>query len=112
MTTTRIDCGSLAFEAGRRMQVLTTFTYSFSTGNGDPWGDCVTTLDGAVTSVARSFSEEDHSLLSLGGPPVIDVITVDPGIHTLGLECNEGGPDSHDVEYADIRIAAVELAMD
>jgi len=107
-----VDCGSLRFTAGRQMQVLTTFTYGFSTFNGDPFGQCATTLDGAQTSVTLSFSEEDNPNLSLAGTPVVDVFSVDPGEHTVGFECQENNPNSHDIEYGDIRIAALELAMD
>jgi len=38
---------------------------------------------------------------ALAGIPVIDVISVDPGSHTLGLICEEIDPDSHDIEYTD-----------
>jgi hypothetical protein len=107
-----IDCGSLTFTAGHPMQVLTTFTYGFSTANGDPFGACDTTLDGVHTSFTRSFSEEDNPNLELGGAAVVDVISVNPGSHTVGFECEELNPDRHDIEYRDIRIAALELAMD
>ena len=107
-----IDCGSLRFTAGRSMQVLTTFTYGFSTTNGNPFGDCFTTLDGAHTSQTFTHSEEDSLATALAGIPVVDVISVGPGAHTLGLICEEIAPDDHDVEYTDIRITATELAMD
>jgi hypothetical protein len=107
-----VDCGSLTFTAGHRMQVLTTFTYGFSTFNGDPFGQCATTLDGAQTSITLNFSEEDNPNLRLAGTPVVDVFSVDPGQHTVGFECLENNPNSHDIEYEDIRIAALELAMD
>jgi hypothetical protein len=107
-----VDCGSLRFTAGRPMQVMTTFTYGFSTFNGDPFGDCATTVDGAQTSVTLNFSDEDNPNLRLAGTPVVDVFSVEPGEHTVGFECEENNPGSHDIEYEDIRIAVLELAMD
>jgi hypothetical protein len=107
-----IDCASLTFTAGHRMQVLTTFTYGFSTSNGDPFGHCATTLDGAETSITFSSSTEDTVALEVAGTPVVDVITVGSGEHTLGFKCAEDVPDDHDIVYQDIRIAALELAMD
>lgn len=107
-----IDCASLTFTAGHPMQVLTTFTFGFSTFNGDPFGRCATTLDGAQLGFTQSFSDEDNPNLALGAIPVVDVISVGAGPHTVGFECEELNPDRHDIEYLDIRIAAVELAMD
>ena len=107
-----IDCGSLTFTAGRPMQVLTTFTYGFSTSNGNPFGNCATTLDGSRTSITQTHSEEDNPRLSWAAIPVVDVISVGAGPHTVGLECEELNPDTHDIEYKEIRIAALELAMD
>jgi hypothetical protein len=105
-----VNCGSLRFTAGRAMQVLTTYTYGFSTTNGDPFGDCVTTVDGVHTSITVSHS--DAHTLGTGAIPVVDVISVDPGSHTLGLICEEIDPDDHDIEYKEVRITATELAMD
>jgi hypothetical protein len=107
-----IDCGGLTFTAGHSMQVLITYTYGFSTLNGNPFGACATTLDGSRTSVTSSHSEEDNPRLSVAAIPVVDVVSVGTGSHTVGLECEELNPDTHDVEYKDIRIAALELAVD
>ena len=94
------------------MPVLTTFTYGFSGFEEDPWGFCKTTLDGATTSVTTLMLTQHYVVMQVGGTPIVDVLTLDPGTHTLGFECNENDPDTHDLEVEDIRIAAVELGID
>ena len=107
-----IDCASLRFTAGRSMQVLTTFTYGFRTDNGDPSGECATTLDGVQTSNTATTAISASGITLWGSIPVVDVFSVGAGAHTLGLTCREILPDDHDIVFTDIRITATELAMD
>ena len=94
------------------MPVLTVVTYGFSTLNGDPSGDCRTTLDGSTTSVVHNQTDDDFVNTWLGATPITEVVTVGPGAHRIGFDCLEVNPDNHDIEYKDIRIAVVELGMD
>jgi hypothetical protein len=108
-----VTCAELTFTLGRRMPVLTIFTYGFGNSVGDdPFGGCRTTLDGADTSLSAILKADGQTLSGFGGIPVVDVLTLDAGPHTIGLRCNELLPDDHDIEIDHIRIAAVELGMD
>jgi hypothetical protein len=110
-TDSYIDCASLTFTVGGRMPVLLMFAYSFGSGTFDePHGGCQTTLDGTNTSDVLLSSDDDLS--SYGGIPVVDVVSLDAGSHTIGLRCAEFQPDDSDIEIEEIRIAAVELAID
>jgi hypothetical protein len=112
-TTTFITCEELTFTIGRRMQVLTIFNYGFGSGTSDfPSGSCRTTLDGADSSPDIGLRAPDQPFSSLGGVPVVDVVTLNAGAHTIGLRCREQVPDDRDIVIADIRLAAVELGMD
>jgi hypothetical protein len=112
-TTTFITCEELTFTIGRRMQVLTIFNYGFGSGTSDyPSGACRTTLDGADSSPAIELRAPDQPFSSLGGIPVVDVVTLNAGTHTIGLRCQEQVPDDRDIQIKDIRLAAVELGMD
>jgi hypothetical protein len=112
-TTTFITCEQLTFTIGRRMQVLTIFNYGFGSGTSDfPSGACHTTLDGADSSPAIELRAPDQPFSSLGGIPVVDVVTLNAGTHTIGLRCQEQVPDDRDIQIKHIRLAAVELGMD
>jgi hypothetical protein len=108
-----VTCAELTFTLRRPMPVLTIFTYGFGNGvSDDPFGGCRTTLEGADTSFSAILKADGQTLSGFGGVPVVDVLTLDAGTHTIGLRCNEHLPDDHDIEIRDIRIAAVELGMD
>ena len=112
-SNTFIVCDDLTFTLGRPMEVSTTFVYGFGTDGGDPpWGGCKTTLDGADKVTGIFLTAEDDSDFDLGGVPVVDVMSLDAGTHTIGLECNESIPDSRDIVIHDIGISAVELGFD
>jgi hypothetical protein len=112
-TETLVSCDELTFTLGRRMQVLTTYDYGFGSGSSDePSGACRTTLDGAYSSNYIYLYAPGMSFSDLGGIPVVDVLTLEAGEHTIGLRCAEAIPDSSDLEIRDIRIAALELGMD
>jgi hypothetical protein len=113
-TTSFITCEELTFTLGRRMQVLTIFNYGFGSGSSDPpSGICRTTLNGADTSTDMHHIVQDvEAFSSFGGIPVVDVISLPAGNHTIGLRCLEQSPDENDIEIRHIRLAAVELGMD
>jgi hypothetical protein len=112
-TETLITCDELTFTLGQRMQVLTMYDYGFGSGTSDePGGACRTTIDGAYSSDYVFLFAPGMGFSDLGGIPVVDVLTLDAGDHTIGLRCAESVPDSTDLEIRDIRIAAVELGMD
>ena len=108
-----VTCAELTFALGRRMPVLTTFAYGFGNSAGDdPFGGCRSTLDGADLSFSSILKADGQTLSGCGGIPVVDVLTLDAGTHTIGLRCSELLADDHDIEINDIRTAAVELGMD
>jgi hypothetical protein len=110
-TSSYIDCASLTFTVGRPMPVLLMFAYGFGSGSVDePIGACRTTLDGEITAEVGLHSDDDFS--EYGGIPVVDVVSLSAGSHTVGLQCLEVLPDESDIEIDEIRIAAVELGMD
>jgi hypothetical protein len=112
-STTFLVCDELTFELGRPMEISATFVYGFGTDGGDPpRGFCRTTLDGAIKDDSIFLDAEDDSDSHLGGVPVVDVMNLPAGEHTVGLECNETGPDSHDIVIRDIGISVVELGFD
>jgi len=113
-TTSFVTCDELAFSVGRRMQVLTIFNYAFGSGSSDPpSGICRTTLNGADTSSDMHHIVQDvEAFSSFGGIPVVDVISLPAGNHTIGLRCLEQSPDENDIEIRHIRLAAVELGFD
>jgi hypothetical protein len=111
-TETFVDCGSLSFTTGRTMPVLTIFHYSYYGFVDVIDGFCRTTLDGSTTSTRQVGGIEENLGQDRVGPGLIDVLTVGPGTHTIGLQCNEQDPQDTDLALTDIRIAAVELGMD
>ncbi len=108
-TNSYLQCAELSFNAGRPMSVLMMATYQYHGVDDNPLGRCRTTLDGAEISEARLYNS-DHSS-EIGGSQV-DVVDVDAGSHTFGLDCNEIYPDDHDLIVADIDLAEVQLAID
>ena len=112
-STTFLVCDELTFTLGRPMEISATFVYGFGTDGGDPpLGFCRTTLDGEIKDDSIFLDAEDDGDTHLGGVPVVDVMNLPAGEHTVGLECNESGPDSHDIVIRDIGISVVELGID
>ena len=111
-STAFVTCDELTFTLGRRMQVLTTFTYGFGSGGEAPSGACATQLDGSTTSNEYVLQAADSDFFRVGGLPVVDVVTLDEGTHTIALRCKELNPDDRDIVFHEIRLAAVELGMD
>jgi hypothetical protein len=110
---TYIVCDELTFTLGRQMQVSATWVYGFGTDGGvPPRGECKTTLDGADKDVGIQVWSEDDSDFYLGGVPIVDVMTLTAGEHTVGLSCKEVLPDDSDIVIRDIGISVVELGAD
>jgi hypothetical protein len=113
-STTFIVCDELNFTLGRAMEISATFVYGFGTdGEVKPWGTCQTTLDGTPKDTDVSLRSEDDEDNSLGGTPIVDVMSLSAGSHTVGLECREDVPiDGRDFVARDIGISVVELGFD
>ena len=110
---TYIVCDELSFTLGRDMEVSATWVYGFGTdGDVNPNGECRTTLNGAPKSNSIWLSSEDDSDFSIGGVPVVDVMALTAGTHTVGLECHEHQPDGKDLVVREIGISVVELGFD
>ena len=110
---TYIVCDELTFTLGQPMEISATFVYGFGTDGGDPpRGICKTTLDGADKDTDIVLWSEDDGDFSLGGKPIIDVMGLTAGTHTIGLRCSELAPDISDIVLEDIGISVVELGFD
>ena len=108
-----IVCDELTFTLGRPMEVSAQVVYGFGTDGGvPPRGECKTTLDGADKDVGIQVWSEDDSDYFLGGVPIVDVMSLDAGEHTIGLQCQEVLPDDSDIVIRDIGISVVELGVD
>ena len=108
-----IVCDELTFTLGRPMEVSATFVYGFGTDGGvPPRGQCKTTLDGADKDTGIQLWAEDDSDFDLGGTPIVDVMGLDAGTHTVGLRCRESLPDDSDIVIRNIGISVVELGFD
>jgi hypothetical protein len=112
-SSTYIVCDELTFELGRSMEVSATWVYGFGTDGGvPPRGECKTTLNGADKDAGIQNWSEDDSDFFLGGVPIVDVMSLPAGTHTVGLRCKEVLPDDSDIVIRDIGISVVELGMD
>ena len=110
---TWIVCEELSFFLGRDMQVSAVWVYGMGTDGGvNPNGECRTTLDGAPKSNSIWLSSEDDSDFSIGGVPVVDVMSLPAGGHTIGLECREHQPEGKDLVIRQIGMSVVELGFD
>ena len=108
-----IVCDELTFTLGEPMEVSATFVYGFGTDGGvHPLGACKTTLDGADKIADFLLGSEDDSDFYLGGVPIVDVMNLPAGNHTIGLQCRERIPDDSDIVIRNIGISVVELGFD
>jgi hypothetical protein len=107
-------CAAVSFTAGRPMPVLMTVSYSIYNEIGDPSsmsGECKTALDGVDQgSVQNGDIDPGPSGTPDAGVPMVDVIPVSAGAHTLEFLCRQ--VSLFDIVYGDIRLAVVELGMD
>ena len=110
---TFIVCDEVEFELGRPMEISATWAYGIGTdGDINLNGVCRTTLDGEDKSGGMWISTEDDSDFALGGIPVVDVIRLPAGTHTIGFECQEHQPDGKDLVIRNLTISVVELGFD
>ncbi|MDQ3984969.1 MAG: hypothetical protein M3280_00490 [Actinomycetota bacterium] len=112
-TSTAIMCDELTFTLGRPMEVSASWTYGFGTDGGDPpGGGCTTTLNGAAKSGEFILQSEDDSDYNIGGKPILDVMNLPAGTHTIGFRCDESAPDHFDIVIRDLYMSVVELGFD
>jgi hypothetical protein len=110
---TFIVCDELSFTLGRAMEVSAAWSYGFGTDGGvPPIGICYTTLNGNNKSGQFVLQSEDDSDFNIGGKPVLDVMSLPAGTHTIGFECNEQAPDNSDIVISDLYMSVVELGFD
>ncbi len=110
---TDVVCDELSFTLGRAMSVSATWAYGFGTDGGEPpIGQCHTTLDGNFKSGGLFLQSEDDSDHNIGGKPVVDVMSLTAGTHTIGFTCREEAPSSSDIVIRDLHMAVIELAFD
>jgi hypothetical protein len=113
-STTYVPCGSVQFTVGQPMEVIAFWTYGFKGTSDDdpPFGSCRTTLDGSDVSGDIVGAMEDVHDGPVGGTPVVDVIPLAAGTHTLGLRCHEVIPSDFDYVVEQVRIGVIELGFD
>jgi hypothetical protein len=115
---TYLHCGTLTFNLGRPIPVIALWNYAFGSENeGDTsTGDCQTRLDGATTATVHNLSYDPvpgpFSVSRYGATPVLDVIQLGTGNHTISLWCHEPVPDDNDFVVYDLRMGVVELGID
>jgi len=111
---TFVNCAGVEFFLQRSMPVLAIFNWAQYSDNdvGDRVaGICRTRLDGNNTSGDIWVGSESASgqTWRTAATPVVDVLTLPAGTHTLQLACSQ---NLRDIVFGDIRIAAVELGAD
>lgn len=105
------DCLSVTFTLGRAMEVLT--IYGGGGGHGSygyseyATGECKTKVDGADQLNPINLTNDRST--PVGMASVIDVLSLSAGTHTVTLACRE---NPSDLEFADLTIGVVELAVD
>lgn len=112
-SNTFIVCDELSFTLGGAMEVSVSWTYGFGTDGGvPPRGACYTTLNGTNKSGEFLLSSEDDSDYNIGGKPVLDVMSLPAGTHTVGFNCRESLPDDSDIVISNLYTSVVELGFD
>ena len=104
------ECLSVTFELGRAMEVLVMYGGGGGHGsnNGDiAYGECRTRLDGA--NKLEPVNLWNPRATPTGMASIFDVMSLSAGTHTVALACRE---DPTDMEYYDLTIGVVELAVD
>jgi hypothetical protein len=112
-----IVCASVSFTTLRQMPVFMTVVYSIYheiTDQDANQGECKTRLDGVDQgSVPNGDVEPGSAVIPDAGVPIVDVISVAAGTHSLDFLCKQSaGAASPDIVYGDIRLAVIELGMD
>jgi hypothetical protein len=118
-STTFIECGTVSFTLGHAMPVIAFWNYGYGSQiEGDKaHGACQTRVDGATTGEVENETYEDQpfefqSFGDYGATPIVDVMHLSDGTHTVSLWCQEIIPDDTDFVVFDLRIAVVELGFD
>ena len=117
---TPIECGTLTFTLGHPMPVIAFWNYAFKAEiPGDRAdGACQTRVDGATTAEVHNETYDDQpdefqvTGGDYGATPIVDVLQLTGGSHTIGLWCSEFDPDDKDFVVTDLRMAVVELGID
>jgi len=110
---TFIDCDAQAtVSLNRTMNVLVIVTTHFDVAaNAPAWGNCRLERNDAVSSNNHpigGFTQDTSTSVHQGGMNLVDVQTLSAGTYTFEVSCNQ---EDSDVEYRDIRVAAVELSQ-
>ena len=113
-TTTFIDCDAQAtVSLNRTMNVLVIVTTHFDVAaNAPAWGNCRLERNDAASSNNHpigGFTPDTSTSVHQGGMNLVDVQTLSAGTYTFEVSCNQ---EDSDVEYRDIRVAAVELSQE
>jgi hypothetical protein len=107
------SAGPLSFTLGRSMPVIAFWNYAFGNAPFSPGsftnGECQPRVDGAATATVVNQSEDDADF-SLGVTPIVDVVQLDAGNHTVNLWCSERTAGNFVVR--DVRIGVIELGLD
>lgn len=116
---TFIHCGTVSFTLGNDMPVIAFWNYGYGSEiEGDmAWGSCQTRIDGATTGEVTNETYEDKpgpfsTNGHYGATPIVDVLQLSGGTHTVSLWCSEIAPDDRDFVVFDLRMAVVELGLD
>jgi hypothetical protein len=115
-----IQCASVTFTTGRPMPVFMTVVYStyreIGDADGSYTGECKTRLDSVDQGSVKNGDDSRKLINGVGqadgpdaGVPMVDVIAVEGGTHTLQFLCRQL---SNDIVFGDIRMAVLELGMD
>jgi hypothetical protein len=111
--TTFIDCDAQAtVSLNRTMNVLVIVTTHFDVAaNAPAWGNCRLERNDVASSNNHpigGFTPDTSTSVHQGGMNLVDVQTLGAGTYTFEVSCNQ---EDSDVEYRDIRVAAVKLSQ-
>jgi hypothetical protein len=108
------NCIELSFFLQRSMPVIVHWNFAHWSDNdvGDVVsGHCDLKHNGnTLAFIPAGSNDAAVSFRPDAGIPVVDVMALGAGTHTLGMTCTQG--PSADIVYGQMRIAAVELGMD
>ena len=113
-SNTFLVCDELSFTLGRAMEVSVSWAYGFGTDGGvHPFGQCTTTLNGANKSGTFGLIAEDDSDRIIGGPPILDVMSLPRGNPHSGVQLQRKlDPDNSDLVIRNLYMSVVELGVD
>lgn len=113
-TTTFLDCDAAAtVSLSRTMNVLVIATSHFDVFTNPPAkGNCRLERNGVAVSNNHpigSLVQDTNSATEQGGMNLVDVQSLSAGTYTFEVACNQLDAD---IEFRDIRVAAVELSQE